>query len=182
MGKVATMKFNAVLLAACLIAVDDLHAAQIGWPAELASKRNQLSLKQAAGLFERFGRLRLPANAREVSRTLGDSTWMSRAWIYQQIWLAGWIPIEHSLSPPGGVFAIRLTPPLAFNDGGYTIYVHTSADFPREKGSDASRAFRRFLIGIAPRGVNIDEYALCYPDGRILHVLPNSRKMMPSIY
>jgi hypothetical protein len=177
------MKFK--FLPLMLLIVGFASAAQKN-SAESSSPRGRCSRTEAARLFKRFSRILLPANAANVSRTLASSDWISRAEIYHLTFMTGWIPLKHNLSPPGGVFVINLVPPTSQRDAGYSIYVHTTADSAiREslgKTDAAAISLRHFLAGDAPSNVKIDEYALCYPDGRILHVLPDSRKMMPSMW
>jgi hypothetical protein len=144
---------------------------------------DRFSREEAASIFERFSRINPPADAKAVFRALGDPAWTGRAEISHQTILGGWIPIQGSMSPPGGVYVIRLISGKSRDDAGYRIYVHVTAVFPgedQERGGP-SPGFCRFLAGDAPPEVKIDEYALCYPNTRILHVLPGSRVMLPSM-
>ena len=172
------MNFNShTIISLVLLAASSASAAQP------AAEHGHVPRTQSALVFERFSRIHVPADAGAISRALGDSTWINQAAIWHVTFLAGLIPIDHSLSPPGGVFAIDLNAPKSLHNAGYAIYLHTTADFPEARGKpDAANviALRRFFAGDAAPNIKIDEYALCYPDGRILHVSPHSRKMMPS--
>ena len=140
-------------------------------------KDGDVPSSQCATVFERFGHIRLPADASAVSRALKDSRWLSRAVVVQQTILAGRIPIEHDLRPPGGVFVIGLRPAVSQKDAGYRIYLHTARTF----SADTAMGLRAFLAGRATPGMVIDEYSLCYPDGRILHVNGKLRRMIPPL-
>jgi hypothetical protein len=141
-------------------------------------KDGDVPASQCVTAFKRFGLIRLPADASAVSRALKDSRWLSRATVDQIIFLAGWIPIEHSPRPPGSVFTIVLRPAVSQKNAGYRIYLHTTRIF----SGDAAMGLRAFLAGHATPGMFIDEYALCYPDGRILHINGKSRRMIPSLF
>jgi hypothetical protein len=143
-----------------------------------AAKHGTVPPSQCATVFERFGHIRVPADAKAASRVLGDIRWLSRAVVYEQTVLAGWIPISHHLGRPGGVFVIELTPSVSQRNAGYRIYAHiTSAS-----ADDPVRSFRAFLAKNAPPDVQLDECALFYPDTHILHIEPNSRKRIPPIF
>jgi hypothetical protein len=86
--------------------------------------------------------------------------------VFQQTVLAGWIPIEHTLGPPGAVYGIELSPSVSQKNAGYRIYLHATRAFT----GDGAMELRASLAGSGPRDVQIDEYALCYPDTRFLHV------------
>ncbi len=173
-------KASAVSLAAYLAIVSVAIAS-------VQPKHGQLSPKESALVFERFSHVHVPADANAVSRALGDSAWISRSSINRINFIAGFVPIEHNLFPPGGIFVVELTKPTSLHNSGYHIYLHTTADFPGEHRHSLMDNFgvitlRGFLAGQSASNVKIDEYALCYSDGRILHVLPHSRRMMPSRY
>lgn len=134
-------------------------------------------LPECAAVFDRFSHLRLPADTKAVSRALGDSGWTSRAVIFQQTGLGGWIPIRSNLDPPGGVYVIRLSPPVSSNISGYTIYFHTTRAF----AGDAPTGLQSFLAGRSAPNIRIDEYALCYPDNHYLLVDLRSRRITPPL-
>lgn len=161
-----------LLTAVCLFALLSVS----GGVASGSEKRGDVPLSDCAVVFERFGRIRLPANAKATSRALRDARWLSRAVVWQQTELAGWIPIKHDLGPPGGVYVVSLSPSLSQDISGYHIYFHTT----RVLSGDAATGVRDFFAGHAAPDILIDEYALCYPDGRILHVDPKSRRTFPS--
>jgi hypothetical protein len=140
-------------------------------------KYGDVPLRECPALLERFARIHPPANAKLVSHALKDSRWLSQAAIDPITFLAGWIPISRSLFQ-GSAFEIELTPTISQHNSGYRIYVHTTRAFPK----DAAMGFRAFLAGRASSDIAIDEYALCYPDGRILHVDSESRRMIPSTW
>jgi hypothetical protein len=118
----------------------------------------------------------VPADAKAALRALKDTRWLSRTVVYQQTFLAGWIPISSGLGPPGGVYVTDLSPSVSLHRVGYRIYVHTTRAF----SGDAAAGICTFLAGHAAPAILIDEYALCYPDGRILHVNRKSRRVIPS--
>ena len=153
--------------------------ASVLFPISVASaspKHGDVPLSECAAVFERFGHIRLPADTKAALRALKDTRWLSRAVVYQQTILAGWIPILSGLGRPGGVYVIDLSPSVSLHKVGYRIYVHTTRAF----SGDAAVGIRTFLAGRAAPEIVIDEYALCYPGGRILHVDRKSRRMTPS--
>jgi hypothetical protein len=174
------MKFKPqTIVSLVLFTASSLSAAQP------AAGHGHVPRTQSGLVFERFSRIHVPAAAAAVSRALGDSTWINQAAIHHVTFIAGWIPIEHDLSPPGGVFAVDLNAPKSLHNAGYVMYIHTAADFPEARGkgdADGVIALRRFFAGNAPRNVKIDEYSLCYPNGRVLHVLPHLRKMIGPLF
>jgi hypothetical protein len=147
-------------------------------------EHGQVSATRSAQLFERFSRLNPPIDAAVVARTLGDKSWIRRAAMTRYTFLTGFIPLRHSLISPGSVFVVELTAPTSSNNQGYIICLHTRAAFPREERGDwnhqnpPAAGLRHFLAGRAPAHIKIDEYSLCYPDGRVLNVLPGSRRSM----
>jgi hypothetical protein len=140
-------------------------------------KRRAVSLSQCAVVFERFGQIRPPADSKAASRALRDTRWLSRAAVWQQTVLAGWTPIKHDLGPPGGVYVVDLSPSTSSNIAGYRIYFHTT----RVLSGGAAAGVRGFFAGRAAQDILIDEYALCYPDRRILCVDQKSRRMSPPL-
>ena len=137
-----------------------------------AHKRGDVPRSQAAIVFERFSHIRVPADSKAVSRSLQDIHWLSRAVVWQQTVLAGWIPMKHSIGPPGAVYVVELSPSISQDVAGYWIYFHTT----RVLSGDAA-GVREFFAGHAAPDVLIDEYSLCYPDRRILSVDANRRKV-----
>jgi hypothetical protein len=125
-------------------------------------------------VFEQFARINPSADAKSVSHVLKGTSWVGRAALSHQTILAGWIPIEGDLSPPGGVYVIGLSPSVSTHNAGYRIYIHITRAFPK----DTSASLRAFLLGHAAADIKLDEYALCHPDGRILHVDTKSRKCL----
>ena len=144
--------------------------------ASASPKHGDVPLSQCAAVFERFGHIRLPADAKAALRALTDTRWLSRSVVYQQTVLAGWIPISSGLGPPDAMYVIELSPSVSLRRVGYRIYLHTTRAF----SGDAAAGIRSFVEGRAEPEILIDEYALCYPDGRILHVDRKSRRMIPS--
>ena len=78
---------------------------------------------------------------------------------------------------PGGVYVVDLSPSLSSDIAGYRIYFHTTRVLSR----DAAAGVRGFFAGHAAPDILIDEYALCYPDRRILCVDQKSRRMTPPL-
>ena len=73
---------------------------------------------------------------------------------------------------------IGLSPSVSRQNAGYHIYIHITRAFPE----DTPASLRAFLMGHAAADIKMDEYALCYPDGRIFHVDTKSRNMFPSMF
>jgi hypothetical protein len=136
----------------------------------------RVSPAEAGKVFEQFARIRLPADARSLSHALKDASWVGRAAFYHQTGLGGRIPIWADLDPPGGVYVIGLSPSVSMQNSGYHIYIHVTRAFPE----DTPARLRAFLMGHAAVYIKMDEYALCYPDGRVLHVDPKSRRTFQS--
>lgn len=162
-----------LLTAVCLFAALFLSVSV----ASASPRRGAVPLSQCAVVFERFGQIRPPADAKAASRALKDTRWLSRAVVWQQTILAGWIPIKHDLGPPGGVYVVDLSPSLSSDIAGYRIYFHTT----RVLSGDAAAGVRGFFAGHAAQDILIDEYALCYPDRRILRIDQKSRRMTPPL-
>src|SRR3989442_5253822 len=137
------------LVAVCLFG--SFAAASI-WAAPASPKHGDVPLSQCAVVFERFSHIRLPADTKAVSRAVGDSHWLSRAVTYQQTILAGWIPIRHSLGPPGGVYVIDLSAPVSSHIAGYRIYLHTTRVFP----GGVATGIRAFVSGRSAPDIRID--------------------------
>jgi len=144
--------------------------------ASASPEQCDVPLSQCAAVFERFGQIRLPADGKAALNALKDTRWLSRTVVYQQTFLAGWIPISSGLGPSGGVYVIDLRPSNSVHRAGYRIYVHTTRAF----SGGAAAGIRTFFAGRAAPEILLDEYALCYPDGRILHVNRKSRRVIPS--
>jgi hypothetical protein len=140
--------------------------------AAASPKAGDIPRSECAVVFERFGQIRPPADAKAVAYALKDIRWLARAAVDQVTFMAGWIPMSHSLGPPGALFVIGLRPAVSHKDIGYRIYLHTTRTF----SGDAATGLRAFLAGRAGPDVFVDEYTLCYPDGRILGVDAKSRK------
>ena len=131
------------LVAVCLFG--SFAAASI-WAAPASPKHGDVPLSQCAVVFERFSHIRLPADTKAVSRALGDNRWINLAVIYQQTILAGWIPIRHSLGPPGGVYVIDLSAPVSSHIAA------TGSIFIRLVYSpEALRPAFGHLLAVAPR-------------------------------
>jgi hypothetical protein len=153
----------------------------IVFPVSVASadpKHGEVPRSECATVFEQFARIQPPADSKALSHALKDIRWISRAVVYQQTILAGWIPISHGLGPPGGVYVMDLSRPVSRHNAGYRIYFHTTRAFPGHVATDV----RAFLAGRTPRDIRIDEYALCYPNGRFLLVDVKSRRMTPALF
>jgi hypothetical protein len=164
-----------VRLPVALFLFGSLFASPV-YAALASTKHGNVPLSQCSVVFEQFSHIQLPADTKAVSHALKDTRWSSRAVAYQQTFLAGWIPLFHNLGPPGGVFVIELSPPISQQNSAYRIYLHIMPNFSREPLT----GIRDFLASQAGAQIRMDEYALCYPDSRILHVDPKSRRMWQS--
>jgi hypothetical protein len=160
-----------------LLTVICLFAFLFSASAASARKRGDVPLSERATVFERFSHIRVPADSKAVSRALKDIRWLSRAVVWQQTALAGWIPMKHSIGPPGAVYVVELSPSVSQDVAGYWIYFHTT----RVLSGDAAAGVRDFFAGHAAPDILIDEYSLVYPDRRILAVDPNRRKLFPPL-
>src|SRR5438445_3897568 len=86
--------------------------------ASASPRDGDVPLSQCATVFERFGHIRLPADAKAALHALKDTRWLSRTVVYQQTFLAGLIPMSSSLGPPGGVYVIGLSPSVSLHRVG----------------------------------------------------------------
>jgi hypothetical protein len=145
--------------------------------ASASPRRGSVPRSQCAAILERFAQIRPPADAKATARALKDIHWLSRAVVWHQTALAGWLPLKHSIDPPGGVYVVDLNPSLTSDIAGYRIYFHTTRVLP----GDPAAGVRGFFAGHGAPDILIDEYALCYPDRRILSVDPKSRRMSPPL-
>jgi hypothetical protein len=161
-------------LLVCFVSLSAVCSVSAAWD---HPNKGQVPPAEAAKVFDQFARIHPPADAKSVSHALKDASWIGRAALHHQTILAGWIPIW-TLGPPGGVYVIGLSPSVSMKNAGYHIYIHVTRAFPE----DTPASLRAFLMGQAATDIKVDEYALCYPDGRILHVDTKSRKMIPSMY
>ena len=156
--------------AACLFALLFVSTAA----ASASREQGNVPLSQCTVVFERFAQIRLPADTNRVSQALKDTRWLRRAVASQLTVLAGWIPMKHDFGPPGGVYVVELSPSLSQDIAGYHLYFHTN----RVLSGEVATGVRDFFAGHAAANILIDEYSLCFPDGRILSVDGKSRRML----
>jgi len=167
------LRFHWLLV--CLVSLSAVCSVSAAWD---HPNKGQVPPAEAAKVFEQFARIHPPADAKSLSQALKDTSWIGRTALYHQTILGGWIPLRADLAPPGGVYVIGLSPSVSMQNAGYHIYIHITHAFPE----DTPASLRAFLMGHAAADIKMDEFALCYPDGRMLHVDTKLRKMFPSMY
>ena len=148
-------------------------------------QHDSLSDAQAADLFRRFEHLHPPFDSATAYQALGGSDWTHHASFYHITILAGFLPLHKALSS-GATVGVEFRASTSSTDSGYTAYLHftapldTEAEASRVGNAPIPRFGQKFFGGQISSAQQIDEFALCYPDGHCLDVSPKSRTVIPS--
>jgi hypothetical protein len=120
-----------------------------------ADRKNRFS--DVFGLFTYYVRPGMTSS--QVGSVLTNSSWLAECSVREMKALAGWVPVD--LATAESVFVIQLFPDQKdWSDG--VIYFTLSENLSRGEGL-------AFLTGKYPGNkARLREFALCYPNGKIL--------------
>ena len=147
-------------------------------------------------VFQRFQTLHPPFDSATAFRALGDAYWARHTKFYDPKFISGFWPLHGDfLNAPGGTATVAYLRAGGRIDAGWVIYLHfhstitarlqreqeqTGAPFPPWWQAPYGEGHgRRFFQGQVSSDIQVDEYSLCYPDGHILNVTPEARKITP---